>query len=483
MSNTRYIELDSTYRNRSDWPLPANFEIRLAQSGTKGKLDALDPVSLSTPIKVWNSNIFNNSAITSPTLTGTIVSSSGVPPYIGASGSQQVIIAQFSLPADQPQLIKDYYAKAVLVNTSVAPDQQRRIVSSEHVSSTLAAVTMRFVVESSFGDAVVDNNDITITDPTDLTDPNNPQFFIPAGDLGQDSYIRYFLYNDTLSQSRPISGYDALTHMLTVDTTQSVVATNTAGPVNGWSATNSYNIRRSLPMFNGQLTAATTNTVKFPAGVSAADGFYRGEFVRIKPAIPTGPADNEIRRITSYDGTTLTATVFPPFNVSPGLAYFEILSFNFDQAVPLNYTGSTISQQEMVCYEIELLNLILPNSTLVGGRGSRITFYPYVYVEFTNLTSASSGTNGVIYSNNPNSTRMLFRAAIDDIPNPLLSPFIKIDGDGMRQTVKFSPNDNLRFSVRLPDGVVFETNQIETESPEEPNPDMQISAVFAVRRL
>ena len=484
MSNTRYIEIDSTYRNRSDWPLPANFEIQLAQSGRKGKIDALDPVSLSTPIKVWNSNIFNNSTIaTSPTITGTIVSSSGVPPYIGASGSQQVIIVQFTLPSQQPQIIKDYYSKAVLVNTSVVPIQQRRIVSSEHLSSTLTVVTMRFVVESSFGDAVIDGNTVTITDPTDLTDVNNPQFFIPAGDLGQDSYIRYFLYNDTLSQSRPISGYNALTHMITVDTTQSVVATNTTGPVTGWSVTHSYNIRRALPVFNGQLTAASINTVTFPVGVSTEDNFYNGEFVRVKTAIPSVPAENEIRRITKYDGTTLTATVFPPFSVSPGLAYVEILAFNFDQAVPLNYTGSTVSQQEMVCYEIELLNLILPNSTPVSGRGSRITFYPYVYVEFTNLSSASSGTNGVIYSNNPNSTRMLFRAAIDDIPNPLLSPFIKIDGDGMRQTVKFSPNDNLRFSVRLPDGVVFETNQIETKSPEEPNPDMQISAVFAVRRL
>lgn len=486
MSNTRYIEIDSTYRNRTDWPLPANFEIRLAQSGTKGKLDALDPVSLSTPIKVWNSNIFNKSiTATSPILTGTIVSSSGVPPspYIGASGSQKVIIAQFSLPPQQPQLIKDYYAKAVLTNTSVTPVQQRRIVSSEHVSSTLNFVTMRFVIESSFGDDVVGGNTITITDPTDLTDLNNPQFFIPVGDLGQDSYIRYFLYNDTLSQSRPISGYDALTHMLTVDTTHSVVATNTAGPVTGWTANNSYNIRRSLPVFNGQLTAATTTTVTFTVGVSTEDNFYNGDFVRIKPTIPIGPTDNEIRRITRYDGTTLTATVFPPFSASPVLTYVEILPFNFDQAVPLNYTGSTVSQQEMVCYEIELLNLILPNNTLVGGRGSRITFYPYVYVEFTNLTSASSGTNGVIYSNNPNSNRMLFRAAVDDIPNPLLSPFIKIDGDGMRQTVKFSPNDNLKFSVRLPDGVIFETNQNETKSPEEPNPSMQISAIFAVRRL
>ena len=477
MSNTRYIELDSTYRNRSDWPLPANFEVRLAQSGTKGKLDALDPVSLSTPIKSWESNNFNGSSI-----SGSIVSYSGVP-SIGASGSQQTLIVQFTTPAATPQRTSDYYVAAMLVDTSVTPVQQRRILSSKFISSVGTTDTIQFTVESSFGDSVVNGDTVQIKDPTDISDTDNPHVFVPAGALGHDSYIRYFLYNDSLSESRPISGYDAITHLLTVDTSQSAVSTTTSGPVTNWLPTHLYNIRKGLPIFTGTLAASTVSTVTFPVGVSTADDFYNGDFIRIKPTAIPGPADNEVRRIVDYDGTTRVAKIFPVFGTSPGAVSFEILPFTFDQAVPLNYTGSTVSQQEMVCYEIELLNLILPNRTLVVGQGSRITFYPYVYVEFTNLTSASAGTNGVIYSNNPNSTRMLFRAAIDDIPNPLLSPFIKIDGDGMVQTVKFSPNDNLRFSVRLPDGTVFETNQIENISPSEPNGEMQISALFAIRRL
>ena len=46
MSNTRYLEIDSTYRNRNDWPLPANFEVPISQTGRKNIYNALDPVSL-----------------------------------------------------------------------------------------------------------------------------------------------------------------------------------------------------------------------------------------------------------------------------------------------------------------------------------------------------------------------------------------------------------------------------------------------------
>ena len=36
MSNPRYLEVDSTYRNRNDWPLAADFQIPIAQTGRKG---------------------------------------------------------------------------------------------------------------------------------------------------------------------------------------------------------------------------------------------------------------------------------------------------------------------------------------------------------------------------------------------------------------------------------------------------------------
>ena len=123
--------------------------------------------------------------------------------------------------------------------------------------------------------------------------------------------------------------------------------------------------------------------------------------------------------------TSLIATTTVPV-IAPGTQY-EILQFSFDNAYPFVYTGSTVSQQEMSCYEIQLSNLILPNRTLI--HGGRIAFYPYVYVELQNISGSSSRLTNTIYSNNPNATKMLFRASIDDIRDPYISVFSRIDGD------------------------------------------------------
>ena len=162
---------------------------------------------------------------------------------------------------------------------------------------------------------------------------------------------------------------------------------------------------------------------------------------------------------------------------------FVLLPFSYDNLNPFVYTGSLVSQQELVCYEVQLLNLVLPNVVLGTALGSLISFYPYVYVALQNVTAAGSGLNNIIYSNNPNSTRVLFRCPIKDVPNPVNSTFIKIDGSGMVQTIKFRPNDTLFFGVYLPNGEVFTTILSETNSPELPNPIIQISACFSIKRL
>ena len=78
---------------------------------------------------------------------------------------------------------------------------------------------------------------------------------------------------------------------------------------------------------------------------------------------------------------------------------------------------------------------------------------------------------------------MLFRAAIDDIPAPVISPFVKIDGDGMVQTVKFKPNDNFKFGVYLPNGEPLQTVELDSFSPDYPDPLLQVSAMFSLKRL
>ena len=134
-----------------------------------------------------------------------------------------------------------------------------------------------------------------------------------------------------------------------------------------------------------------------------------------------------------------------------------------------------------MCYEIALINLTLPNVMLTTG--SRIAFYPYVYVEFANTTSPSGASQNIIYSNNPESGKALFIAAVTDVVQPIISTFVKLDGGSMVQTVKFKPNDSLRFSVYLPDGTPFLPVDQDILSPYRPIGTLQINAVFSIRRL
>lgn len=161
----------------------------------------------------------------------------------------------------------------------------------------------------------------------------------------------------------------------------------------------------------------------------------------------------------------------------------EILKFSHDNEHSLNYTGSTVSQNEMVCYAIQLISLTLPNIPLRNEIGGLISFYPYVYVELSNVTAPSSGSKGVIYSNNPNSNNALFRVNISDINEPRRSRFIKLSGDGAVQTVKFKPNDNLHFRVYLQDGTLFQTELQDFAPPLHPDFFVQVGACFAITRL
>ena len=161
----------------------------------------------------------------------------------------------------------------------------------------------------------------------------------------------------------------------------------------------------------------------------------------------------------------------------------QILTFDRDNENIMNYTGSTVSQNQMVCYEIELISLILPNKPLSNAIGGLIAFYPYIYVELSNVSAPSSGIKGVLYSNNPNANRALFRVGIDDTPTPAISKFIKVDGNGAVQTVKFKPNDTLHFRVFLSNGDLFQTQEQDPIPPAEPDPFLQISAEFSIQRL
>ena len=240
-------------------------------------------------------------------------------------------------------------------------------------------------------------------------------------------------------------------------------------------------------------------------------GYYNNLFI----SIMAGPAAGEIRLIKSYGQLphptnpgqlVWGAEVYVPFSVflttasqfrissgtvSPSFKHclinqtFLILQWSYDNRFPLinGLTSKNVASENLL-YEIELINLILPNQILNNGKGSLISFYQYVYVELQNaMGTTTSNPANLLISNNPNAQAMTFRAAIDDVPNPVNSSFIKIDGDGMVQTIKFNPRDSMSFAVIFPDGTLFKTIIAENYAPQEPNPLIQISAMFRIKRL
>jgi len=259
---------------------------------------------------------------------------------------------------------------------------------------------------------------------------------------------------------------------------------------------------------NGTIVSAPigTNTFTLTSSTSSFDDdYYTGGIL----TLDFGGANQESLTILTYNGTTHSGTVSANWGIahvagevwqmasiilqnsitiSPVQApqtrnIYEIENFSRDNCNPFLYTGSLTSVSETVCYEIELINLILPNSTISSGRGGRAIFYPYLYVELKQLSSSSSNTSRVIYSNNPNSAKCLFRAVVNDTTQPVYSPFIKIDGNGMTHTIKFKPTDGFLMSVYTPSGELFQLATPDFYSPKETLPTVQISACFAFKRL
>lgn len=492
MSNTRYLEIDSTYRDRTIFPEPNSFEVQISQSGRKPKEYAVDPVCLSSPIAQWTSNRFN--ATGGATLAATVVS---VGPGI-ASGTDNVNLI-VSVAAGILQKMKNYYLSCnVRVQLSVGPPityAYRAISYYEWLSTNGVNDYARIVLLSSFQDSILPlNNAVTINiiDPTDLT-LTPPCVFVPNGYVGSNCYYGLYMYNETISQYRRILNYDFAVNLAFLESS-----------VAGWNATDNYSIRKESPLLTDQqFISSTTSTITCAIGsFPQIPNYYNHNFLRI---IPNGTGiynvgslapSGEMKRIIGYTllpaippYTNVQFTVTPAFSVAPTISgvgnthSFEILSFSYDNACPFVYSGSLVSQQEMVCYQMELLNLILPNKTLNTQYGSRIAYYPYVYVELSNVSASGAGLTNIIYSNNPNSIRMIFRACIDDMNQPQNAPFIKIDGDKMVQTIKFKPNDNLRFRVIMANGEPFKVNDTEYFSPNQPNDKNQITALFAIKRL
>jgi len=186
-------------------------------------------------------------------------------------------------------------------------------------------------------------------------------------------------------------------------------------------------------------------------------------------------------RLVRFDVVQENLSALPDY--FKGWNHFLVSQFSSEGVVPLNYTGSQITQSQMTCHEITVMNLILPNKIINSSEGLLTSAYPYVFLELSNETMPSGHNRALLYSNNPSAVRATFVCSISDVNNPETTRFIKISSDGASQTLKFSPYDNLRVRVSLPSGQTFLTEETDTLVPCEPDATLQLSMVFQIQRL
>jgi len=513
MLNTRYIEIDSTFRNRSEWPEPSQFELLISQTGNKDAKTALDPIATSSPIIRWVPNTID-------VISGTVTS--------GYNTSYDEFALTLPISLNASKIIDYYNGCPITVSGALV-----RIVSWKYLSTSISLSQDYFNVTITPKLTNIPSGSVVFGVVSGYSSING--VYIPNGLREDNYYIGYYIFNETTIETRKILSYDGTTKIAIIDSS-----------ISGWAAVDTFVLRETNPTEIIIFPYFNNNLIQLPFTNTTFNGDYIGNFIRLQTGgintykitnhININPVSYEIinptiirlkfpnnvlsKTTNAYSGFNIiigtyqqiatwtfikTVDVYDFFDVTIGinipsitsindiifpkiltingsigtytaLSPYELIPFTRDNFSPFNFTGGTVSHQEAVCYEIELVNLTLPNLPL--KTGTRIPFLPYVYVEFQSYTS---GNYNIIYSNNPKATRMLFRVAIDDISNPEIVQFIKLKSE-MTQTIKFRPTDNFKFAVFLPDGSLLSTIYPENLSPLEPNPLIQVSALFSIKR-
>ncbi len=454
-----YLELDSTYRNRTRWPNPGEFEVALSQSGRKQGEQAEDPICISCPVNEWTGNYFDENTLGNESVEGQFLTTG-----LGYANSKTVVEFRQTVPAILQQRY-NYYKHAIIRNFS-QPDQFARILEYIYLGNGRAQATISDEnFQFTFGDFFL------IVDPSDFSDPTAIYMFVPVGSDNRQDYVNKIIYNETLDDWRPVGAYDSQTGILSVG----------GDPAFAWQRFHNYSIRNTIPNFTFTSGGASTTSQVVITGVAGVntDNIYQSWFLRIPQTLYNNtvtPPEGEVRRIVAYDGATQTSTVFPPFTAATAGLDFELMQFGYENANPLTWRLNL--SQEIPVFNIRMNRLVLPNRILSIGNGGKTAFQNYFYVELSNIDPSSSNTLN-IFSNNPHALRTMFRATVKDINNPEEQEFVALEGDNMTQTVRFRLDSNIKLRVSLGStGETFQTTLTDNAPPAEPNHDLQINVLF-----
>lgn len=385
----KYLDIDSTYRNRADYPDPNSFIVRNSNNST---ISPNNLVANNLPVYSFPfSQLYNTSGTYVP-----LSLQSGFPALNG-----------LTLDTRETTSIDNFYAGYYfesIYNTSATP-------------STLQYSTVEYAT---------------------------------------------------------IASYNSSTQVVTFTSNLSGAG---GGPVVG----SNYVIRTNKPLYIGNIvapfpiTSQTVYTITTPTYGTLPTDTNSIYYLRIRKA-NNASLNNLIVQVTITGANQITLSSSLSLTANDSI---EIIGPGQNIITSLRYASGGAQNIQAGDYELELLWLSVPNQVLDVGYGGTLDRYPYIYCSL--YTGITNTTQQVLYSNNPNTSRVLFKVPVNEYFGD--TSFITLKDSKAKQTVYFDPSQDLFFDLTLPDGTVISFNELDNMPPYPPNPFLQINILVSMKKI
>lgn len=245
-----------------------------------------------------------------------------------------------------------------------------------------------------------------------------------------------------------------------------------------------YIIRKNKPLFIGNIntvvTAGTvfTLTTSYGSIPSDTNSIY---YLRVRKANDT-TIENRIVQVTISNIVPGQIELSSSLNLQTILGQgdsVEIIGPGQNIITSLRYASGGAQSIQGGDYELELLWLSVPNQILDVGYGGTLDRYPYIYCAL--YTGITNTTQQILYSNNPYTSKVLFKVPINEYFGD--TSFITLKDSKAKQTVYFDPSQDLFFELTLPDGTVISFNEFDNMPPYPPNPFLQINLLVSMKKV
>ena len=271
-----------------------------------------------------------------------------------------------------------------------------------------------------------------------------------------------------------IASYNSSTQVVTFTSDLSGAG---GGPVVG----SNYVIRKNKPLYIGNIvspvpiTSQTVYTITTPTYGTIPTDTNSIYYLRIRKASDASLNNLIVQvTITGTNQITLSSPLVLTANDS-----IEIIGPGQNIITSLRYASGGAQNIQAGDYELELLWLSVPNQILDVGYGGTLDRYPYIYCSL--YTGITNTTQQVLYSNNPNTSRVLFKVPVNEYFGD--TSFITLKDSKAKQTVYFDPSQDLFFELTLPDGTVISFNELDNMPPYPPNPFLQINILVSMKKI